>query len=191
MPGQMKLKREILFPWLHNQKECGAKGAFTMSSKRPLILKDESGVALVIALVMIVILTLIGLASTYTSTFEMKLSGNKRGTTDAFYAADSGVEVTVANIENFSLPGKYVDNKYDPFTDPSNPNPTKAKVVIQYDTTQEGSPRGSGFSAISFEYRHFLIDSTGHDQADMGLIKSACEVEEKVVRLVPTLQGGY
>jgi len=154
-------------------------------------IKDQSGVALVLALIMIVILTLIGLASTYTSTFEMKLSGNKRGTTDAFYAADSGVQVIVANVDNFSLPGKYVDNKYDPFTDPNNPNPTKANVLIQYDTTQEGSPRGSGFSAISFEYRHFVIDSKGQDQLDLSLVKSACEIEQKVVRLVPTLQGGY
>ena len=154
-------------------------------------LKDQSGVALVLALVMIVILTLIGLASTYTSIFEMKLSGNKRGTTDAFYAADSGVQVVVDNVENFSLPGKYVDNKYNPFTDPKNPNPTKAKVLIQYDTTQEGSPRGSGFSAISFEFRHFVIDSKGEDQLDLSLAKSAAEIEQKVVRLVPTLQGGY
>jgi hypothetical protein len=154
-------------------------------------IKDQSGVALVLALIMIVILTLIGLASTYTSTFEMKLSGNKRGTTDAFYAADSGVQVIVANVDNFSLPGKYVDNKYDPFTDPNNPNPTKAKVLIQYDTTQEGSPRGSGFSAISFEFRHFVIDSKGQDQLDLSLVKSAAEIEQKVVRLVPTLQGGY
>ncbi len=154
-------------------------------------LKDQSGVALVLALVMIVILTLIGLASTYTSTFEMKLSGNKRGTTDAFYAADSGVQVVTANVDNFSLTGKYVDNKYDPFTDPNNPNPTKAKVLIQYDTTQEGSPRGSGFSAISFEYKHFVIDSKGEDQLDLSLVKSTAEIEQKVVRLVPTLQGGY
>ena len=163
-----------------------------MSKKIVWPVKDQSGVALVLALIMIVILTLIGLASTYTSTFEMKLSGNKRGTTDAFYAADSGIQVVVANVDNFSLPGKYdVDNKYDPFTDPKNPNPTKAKVLIQYDTTQEGSPRGSGFSAISFEFRHFVIDSKGQDQMDLGLVKSASEIEEKVVRLVPTLQGGY
>jgi hypothetical protein len=163
-----------------------------MSKKMVCPLKNQSGVALVLALIMIVILTLIGLASTYTSIFEMKLSGNKRGTTDAFYAADSGIQVVVANVDNFSLPGKYVDNKYNPFTDPKNPNPTKAKVLIQYDTTQEGSPRGSGFSAISFEFRHFVIDSKGEDQMeDLSLVKSASEIEEKVVRLVPTLQGGY
>ena len=162
-----------------------------MSKKMLYPLKDQSGVALVLALIMIVILTLIGLASTYTSTFEMKLSGNKRGTTDAFYAADSGVQVVTANVDNFSLPGKYVDNKYDPFSDPKNPNPTKANVLIQYDTTQEGSPRGSGFSAISFEFKHFVIDSKGQDQLDLNLVKSAAEIEQKVVRLVPTLQGGY
>jgi len=162
-----------------------------MSKKIAKPLKDQSGVALVLALVMIVILTLIGLASTYTSNFELKLSGNKRGTTDAFYAADSGIQVIVANVDNFSLPGKYVDNKYDPFTDANNPNPTKAKVVIQFDTAQEGSPRGSGFSAISFEFKHFVIDSKGHDQLDLSIIKSAAEIEQKVVRLVPTLQGWY
>ena len=162
-----------------------------MSKKMVYPVKDQSGFALVLALIMIVILTLIGLASTYTSTFEMKLSGNKRGTTDAFYAADSGIQVVVANVDNFSLPGKYVDNKYNPFTDSKNPNPTNAKVVIQYDTTQEGSPRGAGFSAISFEFRHFVIDSKGEDQMDAGLVKSGSEIEEKVVRLVPTLQGGY
>ena len=162
-----------------------------MSKKIAKPLKNQSGVALVLALVMIVILTLIGLASTYTSNFELKLSGNKRGTTDAFYAADSGIQVIMANVDNFSLPGKYVDNKYDPFTDANNPNPTKAKVVIQFDTAQEGSPRGSGFSAISFEYKHFVIDSKGHDQMDLSLVKSAAEIEQKVVRLVPTLQGGY
>jgi hypothetical protein len=154
-------------------------------------LKDQSGVALVIAMITMIVLTLIGLASTFTSTYEIKLSGNKRGSTDAFYAADSGVQVVVANIENFNLPGKYVDNKYYPFTDPNNPNPTKAKVIISYDTTQEGPPRGSGFSATgNFEFRHYLIESVGQDQIELNPIKSTCTIQEKVVRLVPTLQGG-
>jgi hypothetical protein len=162
-----------------------------MSKKLVCPLKDQSGVALVLALIMIVILTLIGLASTYTSTFEMRLSGNKRGTTDAFYAADSGIQVVVANVENFSLPGKYVDEIYDPFTDPNNPNPTKAKVTITHDISQSGSPRGSQMSAIHFGFEHFWIDSKGSDQLDLSLAKSSCNVEEKIVRLVPTLQGGY
>jgi hypothetical protein len=155
------------------------------------ILKEQSGVALIIALIMIVVLTLIGLASIYTSTFEIKLSGNKRGTTDAFYAADSGVQVVVANIKNFDLLGKFVDNEYDPFTDPENSNPTKAKVTITHDMSQSGSPRGIQMSATNFGFEHYLIESTGSDQMELSPIESTCTVEEKIVRMVPTLQGGY
>jgi hypothetical protein len=160
--------------------------------ERRRIFRDQSGAALVIALLMIIVITLIGLASASTSIFEIKLSGNKRGSTDAFYSADSGIQIVITNLENFDLSGKYVDNKYDPFTDPNNPNPTKAEVTIYHDTTQEGAPRGFGFSATgNFGFKHFLIESTGQDQAEFGPIKSTCIIEQKVVRLVPTLQGGY
>jgi hypothetical protein len=162
-----------------------------MNLKKFLILKNQSGMALVVALIMIIILTLIGLASTFTSTFEIKLSGNKRGATDAFYAADSGVQVVMANIENFDLPGKYVNNKYNPFKDSNNPNPTNAKVEITYNSNQEGAPRGMGFSATgNYEFRYYLIESTGYDQMEFSPIKSTCTIQQKVVRLIPTLQGG-
>src|SRR3989337_1858514 len=63
-------------------------------------INDQSGAALVVALIMMILLTLIGLASTFTSTLELKLSGNKRGSTDAFYAAEGGGQVVLANIAN-------------------------------------------------------------------------------------------
>jgi hypothetical protein len=164
-----------------------------MIRKTTNILSNENGAALVIALLMMIMLTLVGLGSIFTSTFEVKLSGNKRGTTNAFYAADSGIQVVMANIENFKLPGQYEDNKYNPFTDPDNPNPnpTQATVVMTHIPDQHGSPRGSGFSATHFEFIYYVIDSTGQDQIEFSPVKSACTVEQKVVRLVPTLQGGY
>ena len=155
------------------------------------IFKDQKGAALVIALLMMITLTLIGLGSIFTSTFEMKLSGNKRGATDAFYAADSGIQVTMANINNFNIQEKFVDDKYNPFTDITNPNPTNARVQISHVADQNGSPRGMGFSSTNFEFEHYMINSTGQDQTELAAIKSACVVEEKIIRLVPTLQGGY
>jgi len=144
------------------------------------------GSALVIALVMMVVLCLIGLASSLTSTLEIRLSGTKRGSTDAFYAADSGVQVVLARVENFDLPGKYVNDKYNPFSDPANINPTNAEVLIEHDTTQKGAPRGSGFGvtgALGFE--HYVIASTGKDRLEVNPSTSVCTVEQKVVRLVP------
>jgi hypothetical protein len=162
-----------------------------MIRKTTNILTNENGAALVIALMMMIMLTLVGLGSIFTSTFEVKLSGNKRASTNAFYAADSGIQVVIANIENFTVPGKYVDNQYDPFTDAANPNPTKARVMNTHIPDQYGAPRGSGFSAAHFEFLYFMINSVGEDQIEFSPVKSACTMEEKVVRLVPTLQGGY
>ena len=79
-----------------------------MLKKRNVILKDESGVAIIVALFMILVLTLIGLASTSNSTFEIKLSGNKRGATDAFYTADGGAQSVMADLSNFNTSSGYV-----------------------------------------------------------------------------------
>ena len=162
-----------------------------MERKIHICLKNESGAALVIALIMIIVMTLIVLASSLTSMFEIKLAGNKRGSTNAFYSADSGVQVTLGRIENFNLPGQYVDNKYNPFTDNNNPNPTNASVSISFDPIQQGAPRGTGISAISFGFNHYMIESTGKDQVESIPVKSQCTVQEKIVRLIPTMQGGY
>jgi len=158
--------------------------------KAKKMIKDESGAALVIALIMIMVLTLIGLGTSYNSIIEIKLSGNKRGNVDAFYGADSGAQVVMANMENFNL-GKFVDDKYDPFTDASNPNVTKAKVVIEHYPDRKGSPRGFGISAVNFNFEHYMVESTGDDRLDLSTIKSTCSIDQKVVRLAPTQQGGY
>ena len=140
---------------------------------------------------MIIVMTLIVLAASFTSNFEIKLAGNKRGSTNAFYSADSGIQVSLGRIENFNIPGQYVDNKYNPFTDNNNPNPTNTSVNITFNPAQQGAPRGIGISAISFEFNHYMIEATGKDQLEANPIKSQCTIQEKVVRLIPTMQGGY
>jgi hypothetical protein len=180
-----------------------------MDIKYNAILKDHSGVALVIAMLMVTILTLIGIASTFTSTVEIRLSGNKRGLTDAFYAADGGIQSVLPGIGNFNVSTNFVS--VDPKTlptdlqnesiDKKNSKPSLAlpsglsfveppRVTI-YHTAQTNSPIGSGFSAINFEYDHFIVDSIGRDQTEMGLVRSNCQIREKIATVVPTLQGGY
>ncbi len=157
-----------------------------------LTCKNQSGVALVIALIMIIVLTVVVLAASLTSIFEIKLAGNKRGATDAFFGADSGVQIVMADPSNFDLPGKYdATGKYNYSANAANPNPTKADIIIYHNSTQAGAPRGFGFSATgNYEFMHFLIESTGKDQVEVSPIKSTSVIQQKAVRLVPTLQGG-
>jgi len=62
------------------------------------ILKEKKGVVLVIALLMLLILTLIGISSISTTIFETSISGNERVRTDAFYAAEAGIQVGLNQI---------------------------------------------------------------------------------------------
>jgi hypothetical protein len=168
------------------------KGESFMKIKKNSILKNQSGAALVIALIMMVVLTLIGLASIFTSTFEMKISGNKRGSTNAFYSSDGGIQVLTANVGNFNFNARTYPYT-NPFTDAANnnPNPTNAAAAnITYNSSMLGAPRGVGISATNFEFQHYLVTCTGRDPTDLNLNPSTCVTQEKVVRLVPTQQGG-
>ena len=156
-----------------------------MGKKANMILRAQSGMVLVIALIMIIVITLIALASIYTSIFEIKLSGNKRGSTNAFYAADTGISEITTNIANFNLNSYNAQtNTYNPFSDATNttPNPTKAQVNITHMPTQSGPPRGMGFSAVALGYTYYQIQSIGNDQLNGG---SAATIQEEVVRLLP------
>jgi Tfp pilus assembly protein PilX len=150
------------------------------------ILKKQSGAALVIALVMMVVLTLIGLAAVFTSTFEMKISENKKCSTDSFYTADSGIEVVKADVENLRAtnPNPYI------LLPATGLNPTNATVNVTYNAAQQGAPRGYGMSATNFDFEYFMIASSGPGCAN-PIPASTTTIQEKVVRLIPTLQGGY
>ncbi len=182
-----------------------------MTTKTLLPLKSQTGVALVIALVIMIVLTVVALAATFTSIFEIKLSGNKRGTTDAFYTADGGVQAVLPNVANFyasnyvlipdsstlppSIRNESIDSRFSApaFSLPDTPDPffTDPPDVTIYHTTKTAALRGSGFSAGgSYEFQYYIIDSVGSDQLDSSLIKSNCQIQEKVMRIIPTMQGG-
>lgn len=57
------------------------------------ILLNQHGIALLVALMVLFVLTLIGISAITTTTFENKISGNERVGNNAFYAAEAGIEV--------------------------------------------------------------------------------------------------
>jgi hypothetical protein len=66
-------------------------------------LRNERGSALIVALLMLVVLTLIGISASTTTTFELQISGNDKLYKMAFYQADgateAGSELIEQNIE--------------------------------------------------------------------------------------------
>ena len=56
------------------------------------MLKNEVGTALLMALIMLLLLTLIGFAAITTSSIEVQISGNQRLSNTALYAAEAAIE---------------------------------------------------------------------------------------------------
>jgi hypothetical protein len=153
-----------------------------MASKTNTILKRQSGTALVVALIMMVVITLIALASSYTSIFEIGISGNKRGRTNAFFVADGCINGIASNPATFDLTNfttvliPNTTSRYD------NPNPSCGSGNVIAFLNQSGAPRGGGWGTGSI-YSYFEINCTGNDTAGSAA-KSI--MQENVMRLLPS-----
>lgn len=72
-------------------------------------LKNQKGIALVIALVMLLVLTLIGISSINMSTYETNIAGNERAYNLALYTADGGIE----NFRGRTASGEFMYSAVD------------------------------------------------------------------------------
>ena len=67
---------------------------------------NEKGSALIISVLILLLLTVIGIAATNTSTIEILISGNDKAHKMAFHQADGGIEVGIELLEqNIMLAG--------------------------------------------------------------------------------------
>jgi hypothetical protein len=64
------------------------------------ILSNKNGVALVIALIMLLILTFIGISAISTTTFETNIAGNERVGTNAFYASEAVFQIGLRQLDD-------------------------------------------------------------------------------------------
>lgn len=158
-------------------------------------LKEQSGAALVIALIMIVVLTLIGVASTFTSIFETKLSGIKRESTAAYYTADAAAQAVFNNeIVNFQRQPSDV-----PITNPTVQLPPDLRgdpidriqptPIIQLPSGGSFSDppqvtiyhlRREGGEGLQYAWDAYIVGAVGRDQiVTIGVKKSECTVRQK------------
>jgi hypothetical protein len=149
-------------------------------------MKGQKGYALVVALMMLLVITMIGVAAIESSTSELKISGNKRASTNALYSTDGSVQLIISIPQNFLL-SKYEDQKYNPYSDPENQNPANARSTITYLPERIGSPRGLGYSSTNFEYEYFNVEANAKDMVER---QATSTIQEELARLVPCQQGG-
>ena len=62
------------------------------------ILKDEKGIALVVAILLLLVVTLIGISGVNLATFDNMIAGNKRASDQAFYVAEAGIHELIGRF---------------------------------------------------------------------------------------------
>lgn len=114
--------------------------------------RTEHGAALVMALVILMILTILGVAALNTASFEERMAGNIQESMQAFEAAESGLNSAL------NAPGTFVLDT--PTSNTYTYGSNKADVTNSF---REFSPpkRGLGYSATSFDAANFNQQATG------------------------------
>jgi Tfp pilus assembly protein PilX len=141
----------------------------TMSRKERSMLRDERGVALVVAVLVMITATFLGIAAVMTSDIEIRISGNQRCSEKAFYAADSGVDRGLAWLlslgptppDKSSLPTmEGTKHVFDPNHDP---NCYSRHRITDVNYT---APPPPGWEMTMFERRYYRVDSIGFGPAN-------------------------
>jgi Tfp pilus assembly protein PilX len=111
-----------------------SKRRHNMSAINYNVRGNERGVVLIVCLILLLMLSLIGIASITTSNSDMQVAGNEMKQTGAFYAAESGVERSAASIAT----------SYETSGSPPSPLPsgtlTQSNFQYAYSTTDNGAP---------------------------------------------------
>ena len=132
------------------------------------ILRNKRGVALIIALIMLLLLTFIGISAISTTTFETIISGNERVGTVAFYASEAIFQMGLDQLPDTKAIArtKIGDDSYGwsgRTTDKESP-----KDLIHF-----GLHPKAGYDS-SWAFRRYQINATGES------FQAAKEIEAQV-----------
>jgi hypothetical protein len=141
---------------------------------------------LILALILLAVMTLAGMAAIYTSSQELRRSSNHRSTREAFYASEGAIEAVkndgfyATTLTTVTFPAA---NHPTPAARDLTLGTTTANGTIRF-VTSGNPPPGYGFSAKDSSASFFVIEAAGTSQA--GVIDTQ---EELVARILPKSGG--
>jgi Tfp pilus assembly protein PilX len=118
-----------------------------------LIWEDQKGVALVVALIMLLVLTLIGMSSISSTFYESKISGNDRFGAAAFYASKGGVDIGINRLPNITAYSGNIGSDETYRSGRMTPNTPQDLINL-------GLMARSGYE-VTWEFRRIQVNSTG------------------------------
>jgi len=121
--------------------------------------RQQRGVALVMALVMLLILTILGITAMNTSSLEEKMSGNVQESTRSFQAAESGVNSALKDTGALD-PNASTTKNYS-YAGQKSGSATVITSFTQYTPPRRSEDPSQIYSSSNLQSAHFKMESTG------------------------------
>ena len=139
----------------------------------------QSGAALIVGLIMLLVLTLLAVSGMTTASLELLMAGNMQYQERSFQAADAGVEqalttgvyntnVTTGSYDDVTalnpVPVRGTGDPVQNCAEPDDPEPAEeCEYFVRFDMQAGQTPvPGGGYSlGTGFEAYHFVVDSFG------------------------------
>jgi len=146
------------------------------------VLSKQTGMAAVIALMIMFMLTIIGVIAIKMADDEINIAGNEANEMAAFYASEAGLERASAIIQD-----QYISTGGPPTNLPSG-NETVNNCIIAYNTTDNGTAqqrilKQGTLAGLHALIKTYTINSIGMSQADKSHVSLLQEFECAMVPL--------
>jgi len=127
--------------------------------------RNNRGMAAIIAMMVMIMLTLIGIAAIKLSSDEINIAGNELNEMKAFYGAEAGLERASAAIQH-----QYDSTGYPPTVMPSG-SETVNDIIVAYNSVDDGAavqrPLTTGtLAGLNASVKTYTITATGMSQVD-------------------------
>ena len=140
-----------------------------------ILLENEKGSVMVLAVIMLVLLTILGIAALTSSSIDTQIAGNELRHKRAFYAAESATAYVTWSPDLYGpdnmTPGSphYFPNNTVPYTGITSSLPTALSInvaqsfngKVEYDTPLT-PPRGSGYSVGKYKAHQYQMVCNGY-----------------------------
>ncbi len=176
--------------YTNSERTCADAGG-TIGAESPYqgrcVLGNERGMVLILAIVMLMLLTILGILSISTSTSELHIAGNDRNNNTAFYTADAANDYGQINDSIYTAltgtatswpqtgTGNGTNQDYNSVT----VGYQKADVKVQF-ISRGQLPPGSGDDPELFQAFYYVVSVSG-----AGPNNTKVQLESQVARIAP------
>jgi Tfp pilus assembly protein PilV len=128
--------------------------------------RHQSGAVLIVAMIILVVLTLLGITAMNTSSLQEKIASNTQEQVHAFQAAETGLNQAFADNLAYDISSTYTGGAAPTAFAGSADSASYAPTFLGFSPP----PPGSLYSATSFQAAHFNFRATGTSATNLSVV---------------------